>query len=62
MSSNFNNQPDMHHAINAHQVTNLDEMVAMTCFCKLRETCVDKTSAACMKHRNIYQEFMFSRK
>lgn len=59
MSSNFNNQPDMHHA---HQVTNLDEMVAMTCFCKLRETCVDKTSAACMKHRNIYQEFMLSRK
>jgi hypothetical protein len=62
MSSNFNNQPHVFHDIKAHQATNLDEMVAMTCFCKLRETCVDKTSTACMKHRNIYQEFMLSRK
>jgi hypothetical protein len=38
--------------------TNLDEMVATTCFCKLRETCNDKNSSECMRHRNIYAEFM----
>lgn len=36
----------------------LEEMVANTCFCKLRASCPDKTSAECMKHRNIYVEFM----
>jgi len=37
---------------------NLDELVAKTCFCKLREQCPDKNSAECMAHRNIYAEFM----
>ncbi len=40
---------------------NLEELVANTCFCKLREFCHDKNSAECMKHRNIYQEFMQSK-
>ncbi|HQS42904.1 MAG TPA: hypothetical protein PLJ70_00605 [Methylotenera sp.] len=39
----------------------LEELVADTCFCKLREFCHDKNSAECMKHRNIYQEFMQSK-
>lgn len=38
--------------------TTLDDMVANTCFCKLRETCNDKKSHECMRHRNIYAEFM----
>ena len=36
----------------------LEDMVAATCFCKLRTSCSDKNSAECMKHRNIYVEFM----
>jgi len=36
----------------------LEQMVANTCFCKLREYCPDKNSAECMRHRNIYAEFM----
>jgi hypothetical protein len=36
----------------------LEQMVADTCFCKLREHCYDKNSAECMQHRNIYAEFM----
>lgn len=35
----------------------LEQMVANTCFCKLRETCPDKNSSECMRHRNIYAEF-----
>ena len=38
--------------------TNLDEMVATTCFSKLRETFNDKNSSQRMRHRNIYAEFM----
>lgn len=37
--------------------TTLEQMVANTCFCKLRETCPDKNSSECMRHRNIYAEF-----
>ena len=40
------------------QVTTLEEMVNITCFCKLKEFCIDKNSSECMRHRNIYQEFM----
>jgi len=36
----------------------LEQMIAKTCFCKLKEFCPDKESADCMRHRNIYQEFM----
>jgi len=36
----------------------LEETMAKTCFCKLRETCPDKTSVDCLKERNIYKEFM----
>lgn len=44
-----------------NRATSLEELVANTCFCKLREFCHDKNSAECMKHRNIYQEFMQSK-
>jgi hypothetical protein len=43
------------------RATSLEELVADTCFCKLREFCHDKNSDECMKHRNIYQEFMQSK-
>lgn len=40
------------------EITSLEQMVANTCFCKLREQCVDKNSPECMRHRNIVAEFM----
>jgi len=36
----------------------LEQTMGKTCFCKLRETCPDKTSSDCFKERNIYKEFM----
>jgi hypothetical protein len=39
-------------------ITTLTQLVENTCFCKLRETCSDKNSSECMRHRNIYAEFM----
>lgn len=39
----------------------LAQLVAKTCFCKLREHCEDKSSAECMRHRNIYAEFMLQK-
>lgn len=39
----------------------LEEMMASTCFCKLREKCDDKNSADCLKHRNLYAEAMLAR-
>jgi hypothetical protein len=38
--------------------TTLEQMIANTCFCKLKEFCPDKNSAECMSHKNIYDEFM----
>ena len=38
--------------------TPLEALFAKTCFCKFRATCVDKNSPECMRHRNIYNEFM----
>jgi hypothetical protein len=38
--------------------TTLEQMIANTCFCKLKELCPDKNSAECMRHKNIYDEFM----
>ncbi len=40
----------------------LEKMVARTCFCKLREQCEDKNSATCMRNRNIYAEYMASKR
>lgn len=42
-------------------INSLEALVANMCFCKLRTLCPDKNSSECMKHRNIYQEFMQSR-
>lgn len=39
-------------------LTSLEDMVANTCFCKLRERCEDKDGKYCMRHRNIVAEFM----
>lgn len=39
----------------------LEEMMATTCFCKLREKCHDKNSTECLKHRNLYAEAMLAR-
>ena len=39
----------------------LDDMMASTCFCKLRERCDDKNGAECLKHRNLYAEAMLAR-
>jgi hypothetical protein len=44
--------------LSASEVTTLEQMVNNTCFCKLKEFCVDKNGSECMRHRNIYQEFM----
>jgi hypothetical protein len=40
------------------EIRSLEQMVANTCFCKLRERCENKNSSACMRHRNIVAEFM----
>ena len=40
------------------ELSSLEQMVANTCFCKLRERCEDKNSSECMRHRNIVAEFM----
>lgn len=39
----------------------LEQMVANTCFCKLRTSCSDKNSSDCMQHKNIYAEFMLQK-
>ena len=39
----------------------LEEVMASTCFCKLREQCDDKSGAECLKHRNMYAEAMLAR-
>lgn len=39
-------------------LSHLEETLAKACFCKLRESCPDKTSRDCLKERNIYKEFM----
>lgn len=62
MSLDTNHQPTTHQDLKVRKATTLNDMVAMACFCKLREICIDKTSTECMKHRNIYQEFMHSKK
>jgi len=44
------------------QATTLEALVAKTCFCKLRTFCEDKSSDECLKHKNIYAEFMQEKK
>jgi len=45
----------------ANNFTTLDALVKQMCFCKLRTYCLDKTSPGCLKHHNIYAEFMQSK-
>lgn len=54
-------QENQNKELTSKQPGNLEEMVAASCFCKLRKSCPDKTSSECMQHRNIYQEFMCNR-
>jgi hypothetical protein len=50
MATNLNsNQPVL---------TSLEQMVAQTCFCKLRATCADKSGERCLANKNLYAEFM----
>ena len=44
--------------VSKSSLTTLEEMLANTCFCKLKETCPDKNSPDCMRHKNIYNDFM----
>ena len=45
-------------APNTSSLTTLEQMLAKTCFCKLREFCDDKNSSDCLRNKNIYDEFM----
>lgn len=45
-------------AANASSLTTLEQMLAKTCFCKLREFCEDKNASDCLRKKNIYDEFM----
>jgi len=38
----------------------LERIVAESCDCKLREKCLDKSSAECLKHRNLYAEALIN--
>ena len=40
----------------------LEQLVLQSCECKLRTHCPDKTSADCLKHRNLYAEAMQARR
>jgi hypothetical protein len=40
----------------------LEDMVAQSCFCKLRTHCPDKKAANCLKDRNLYAEAMLTHK
>lgn len=39
-------------------ISSLEALVANTCFCKLKTSCDDKNSIACLRDKNIYAEFM----
>lgn len=43
---------------NDSAITTLQQLIENTCFCKLRETCSDKNGSECLRHKNIYVEFM----
>ncbi|OYY49698.1 MAG: hypothetical protein B7X95_07700 [Methylophilaceae bacterium 17-44-8] len=38
----------------------LEQILAESCDCKLREKCLDKSSPDCLKHRNLYAEAMIN--
>ena len=61
MTNNTNNTAPINSEPTSTAPTNLDEMLAKTCFCKLREFCDDKNSSECLRHRNIYAEFMLQK-
>lgn len=42
-------------------ITSLDALVNDMCFCKLRSHCPDKNSPECLKHLNLYAEFMLNK-
>lgn len=42
-------------------ISTLDTLVNDMCFCKLRSHCSDKNSPECLKHRNLYAEFMLNK-
>lgn len=44
-----------------NMLASLEKLVAESCHCKLRAKCIDKNSADCLKHRNIYAEEMLKR-
>jgi len=39
----------------------LEDTVAKSCLCKLRESCDDKSSACCLKNQNIYASAMLNK-
>jgi hypothetical protein len=43
---------------NTSSLVTLEQMLAKTCFCKLREFCDDKNGSECLRNKNIYDEFM----
>ena len=47
-----------HKNLTRTESTTLEQLVANTCFCKLKAICPDKNSSDCMRHQNIYAEFM----
>jgi hypothetical protein len=47
-----------HESTGNASATTLEALVANTCFCKLKTSCSDKNSSDCMRHKNIYAEFM----
>lgn len=48
------NEPNKTHAGTTLEI--LEQILAESCDCKLREKCLDKSSADCLKHRNLYAE------
>jgi hypothetical protein len=61
INSTINPQKDYASLSTPNELTTLDALVNQMCFCKLREICEDKSSAECLKHRNLYAEFMLSK-
>ena len=56
--TNSENSKTSSHSSNTLAV--LEKMVEESCDCKLRAKCLDKTSADCLKHRNLYAEAMLA--
>lgn len=52
---------DIEAGLSNNQPSSLDGIVASMCFCKLCERCPDKNDPNCLRHRNLYQEFMLAK-